>query len=64
MVRLAGSNVATASARFATEHRVTQVIFGRSALKGLKKFLYYRAIQQFVAAAPHVDLHIITQEGS
>jgi two-component system sensor histidine kinase KdpD len=28
----------------------------------LKKYLYFLAIQQFAAAAPHVDLHIITQE--
>lgn len=62
IVHLAGSNVALASAKFAIEHRVTQVIFGRSALSGLKKYLYFRAIQQFAAAAPHVDLHIITQE--
>lgn len=62
VVHLKGSNVATASAAFAIEHRITQVIFGRAALTGLKKWLYFLAIQQFVAAAPHVDLHIITQE--
>ncbi len=62
IVPLSGSNVALASAKFATEQRVTQVIFGRSALTGFKKYLYFRAIQQFTAAAPHVDLHIITQE--
>ncbi len=62
IVHLTGTNVALASAKFATEHRVTQVIFGRSALTGLKKYLYFRAIQQFAAAAPHVDLHIVTQE--
>jgi two-component system sensor histidine kinase KdpD len=28
----------------------------------LKKFLYYRALQQFMTDAPHVDLHIVTQE--
>ena len=62
IVHLKGSNVAMASAAFATENRITQVIFGRSALTGLKKYLYFKAIQQFAAAAPHVDLHIITQE--
>src|SRR5665213_4420876 len=60
IVHLAGKNVALASAKFATGQRVTQVIFGRSARTGLKKYLYFRAIQQFAAAAPHVDLHIIT----
>lgn len=62
IVHLTGNNVALATAAFATEHRITQAIFGRSALTGLKKYLYFRAIQQFAAAAPHVDLHIITQE--
>jgi two-component system sensor histidine kinase KdpD len=41
---------------------VTQIIFGRSSLTGLKKYLYFREIARFVTAAPHVDLHIITQE--
>jgi two-component system sensor histidine kinase KdpD len=62
IIHLKGSNVATATAAFATEHRITQAIFGRSALTGLKKYLYFLAIQRFAAAAPHVDLHIITQE--
>ncbi len=62
VVHLHGSNVALATAAFSTEHRVTQAIFGRSALTGLKKYLYFLAIQQFAAAAPHVDLHIVTQE--
>ncbi len=62
IVHLKGSNVALATAAFATEHRITQAIFGRSALTGLKKYLYFLAIQQFAAAAPHVDLHIVTQE--
>ena len=62
IVHLKGSNVAVATAAFATENRVTQAIFGRSALTGLKKYLYFLAIQQFAAAAPHVDLHIVTQE--
>jgi len=59
---LKGSSVAEATARFAVEHKITQVIFGRSALTGLKKYLYFREISRFVTGAPHVDLHIITQE--
>ncbi len=62
IVQLKGSNVASASAQFATEHRISQMIFGRSALTGIKKYLYFREIQRFVTAAPHVDLHIVTQE--
>jgi two-component system sensor histidine kinase KdpD len=62
IIHLNGTSVATSTAEFAKRHRITQVIFGRSALTGLKKYLYFMAIQQFVSAAPHVDLHIITQE--
>ncbi|MES2390525.1 MAG: histidine kinase [Acidobacteriota bacterium] len=62
VVHLKGKNVAAATAEYVVEHRITQTIFGRSALTGLKKYLYFLAIQQFVTRAPHVDLHIITQE--
>jgi two-component system sensor histidine kinase KdpD len=62
VIRLKGTSVATSTADFAKQHRITQVIFGRSALTGLKKYLYFMAIQRFISAAPHVDLHIITQE--
>jgi two-component system sensor histidine kinase KdpD len=31
-------------------------------LHDLKKYLYFLAIQKFMSEAPHVDLHIITQE--
>ncbi len=62
MVQLTGSSVASATAAYVTENRITQVIFGRSALHGLKKYLYHLAIQKFMSEAPHVDLHIITQE--
>ena len=59
---LKGATVAEAAAEFAKENRITQIIFGRSALSGLKKYLYFREIARFVSAAPHVDLHIVTQE--
>lgn len=62
VVRLKGDRVAEATAQFAREQRITQIIFGRSALEGLKKYLYFREIAHFVSAAPHVDLHIVTQE--
>jgi two-component system sensor histidine kinase KdpD len=62
IVQLTGKHIPSTTAAFVTEHRITQAIFGRSALKGLRKYLYYMAIQQFMSEAPHVDLHIITQE--
>jgi two-component system sensor histidine kinase KdpD len=62
VVHLAGKNIPSTTAAFVTENRITQAIFGRSALKGLRKYLYYLAIQRFMSEAPHVDLHIVTQE--
>jgi two-component system sensor histidine kinase KdpD len=62
IVQLSGKNVPSTTAAFVTEYRITQAIFGRSALHGLRKYLYYMAIQRFMSEAPHVDLHIVTQE--
>jgi len=62
VVHLKGPSVAEATAEFAREQRITQAIFGRQAMTGLKKYLYFREIARFVSAAPHVDLHIVTQE--
>lgn len=62
IVDLDGSSIPSATAEFASQHRITQLIFGRSALKGLKRYLYFLAIQRFMSAAPHCDVHIVTQE--
>ncbi len=62
IVNLTGSDPARATATYIREHRITQAIVGRSALHGLRKYLYYLAIQRFMSEAPHVDLHIVTQE--
>lgn len=62
VVQLSGSSITSVAAEFALQHRITQVIFGRSALRGLKKYLYFLAIQRFMSAAPHCDVHIVTQE--
>jgi two-component system sensor histidine kinase KdpD len=62
IVQLNGKSIPSTTATFVTEHRITQAIFGRSALHGLRKYLYYLAIQRFMSEAPHVDLHIVTQE--
>jgi two-component system sensor histidine kinase KdpD len=39
------------------------VIFGRTAVKGLRKYLYYSAVQRFLKEVPAVDVHIVTQGG-
>jgi two-component system sensor histidine kinase KdpD len=62
VVSLTGSDTARTTAAYIREHRITQAIVGRSALHGLRKYLYYLAIQKFMSEAPHVDLHIVTQE--
>jgi two-component system sensor histidine kinase KdpD len=49
-------------AKLVRERHVTQVIFGRSALKGWRKYLYMSAIHKFLRDAPPVDVHIVTQE--
>jgi two-component system sensor histidine kinase KdpD len=61
-MRLKGENVADATAKFVREKHVTQVIFGRTAAEGLRKFLYLNAINRFLRDAPAVDVHIVTQE--
>jgi two-component system sensor histidine kinase KdpD len=61
VVRLKGRSVPGVTADFVAKNRITQTIFGRSAVKGWKKYLYYLALQHFMADAPHVDVHIVTQ---
>jgi two-component system sensor histidine kinase KdpD len=62
VVRLKGDSVADATAVFVREKHITQVIFGRSAVEGWRKFLYMTAINRFLRDAPAVDVHIVTQE--
>ena len=61
VMQLEGKIVATTVAAFVREHKITQVIFGRSATHGWKKYLYLGAINRFLANAPAVDVHIVTQ---
>ena len=62
IVRLTGKAVAGAVAEFVREKRITQVVFGRTATSGWKRFFYLSAIHQFLRDAPAVDVHIVTQE--
>jgi two-component system sensor histidine kinase KdpD len=62
VVRLRGKNVADMMAELAKEKHITQVIFGRSAVKGLRKLLYLSAVHRFLRKAPAVDVHIVTHE--
>jgi two-component system, OmpR family, sensor histidine kinase KdpD len=62
VVKLKGKDVASATAQFVREKHVTQVMFGRSAVEGWRKYLYMTAIHRFLRDAPAVDVHIVTQE--
>jgi two-component system sensor histidine kinase KdpD len=63
-VRVKSKSVASGAATFVREKHVTQVIFGRSALEGWRSLLYMNAINRFLADAPAVDVHIVTQDSS
>ena len=62
IVHLEGNKISSTVAEFAREHRITQIILGRSAVHGWRKYLYYAAIQRLLREAPHVDVHIVTQQ--
>jgi two-component system, OmpR family, sensor histidine kinase KdpD len=56
-----GKSVAHTAAAFVREKRITHVVFGRTAVHGYRKYLYYWAIQHFLKESPNVDVHIVTQ---
>ena len=62
IVKVKGKSVAQEMAKIVREKHITQMILGRSALKGWKKYLYWSAIHKFLRDAPPVDIHIVTQE--
>lgn len=62
VVRLKGDSVSSTTAAFVRDKHITQVIFGRSAVEGWRKYLYMSAIHRFLRDAPPVDVHIVTQE--
>lgn len=62
IVRLKGKDIARAVAAFAREYKITQIIFGRSAVRGWQQYWYLNAIQRFLRDAPAVDVHIVNQE--
>ncbi|HUJ31055.1 MAG TPA: universal stress protein [Candidatus Acidoferrum sp.] len=62
VVSLKGKSVADAVAEFVREKHITQVIFGRSAVKGWKKYLYLSPAHRFLRESPEVDVHIVTQD--
>ena len=62
IVRTGGKRVAEEVAKVVREKHITQVVFGRSAQTGLRRYFYLSAIHKFLRDAPPVDVHIVTQE--
>ncbi len=62
VVTTKGKKVAEAVAKVVREKHITQVVFGRSAQTGWRRYLYLSAIHRFLRDAPPVDVHIVTQE--
>ena len=62
IVHLKGKSVAEAVAQLVREKHITQVIFGRSAVKGWRRYLYLSPAHRFLRESPEVDVHIVTQE--
>jgi len=62
IVRATGKNVAEEVAKLVREKHITQVVFGRSAQSGWRRYFYLSAIHKFLRDAPPVDVHIVTQE--
>jgi two-component system sensor histidine kinase KdpD len=62
IVKTKGKRVAKEVAKIVHEKHITQVVFGRSAITGWRKYLYLSAIHDFLREAPKVDVHIVTQE--
>jgi two-component system sensor histidine kinase KdpD len=62
IVRTKGRSVAEEVAKLVREKHITQVVFGRSAQVGWRRYLYLSAIHKFLRVAPPVDVHIVTQE--
>jgi two-component system sensor histidine kinase KdpD len=62
VVKLENGDVAERVAEFVRKEHATHVVFGRSATKGWKRYLYWSAIHRFLRNAPAVDVHIVTQE--
>jgi len=60
--RIESGNTASGVAQFVREKHITQVIFGRAPLKGLRSFFYLNELQRFLREAPAVDVHIVTHE--
>jgi len=60
IIQTRGRSIADVVANVVREKHITQVIFGRSAVRGLHRLFYLSAVHRFLRAAPTVDVHIVT----
>ncbi len=60
VIRVRGRNIADTVASVVKDKHITQVIFGRSAVKGFHRLFYLSAVHRFLREAPSVDVHIVT----
>ncbi len=60
--KLKGNSIADTVADFVRSRHITQVIFGRAAIRDWRKYLYLSAVHRFLRESPAVDVHIVTQE--
>ncbi len=63
LIRVKGKSVAGSVAGVVREKHITQIIFGRTANQGLRRYFYLTAVNRFLRDAPGVDVHIVTHEG-
>jgi two-component system sensor histidine kinase KdpD len=62
VITLKGKDIASALGAFARDHKITQIIFGRTAVRGWGQYLYLNALKRFLRAAPDIDIHIVNQK--
>jgi two-component system sensor histidine kinase KdpD len=62
VVKLKGTSVADTISEFVRAKHITQVIFGRAAIRDWRKYLYLSVVHRFLRESPPVDVHIVTQE--
>ncbi len=62
VLKLKGRSVADTIAEFVRSKHITQVIFGRAAVRDWRKYFYLSAVHRFLRESPAVDVHIVTQE--
>ncbi|HKD79734.1 MAG TPA: histidine kinase [Candidatus Angelobacter sp.] len=62
VIILKGKDIAKALGEFARDYKITQIIVGRSAIRGWEQYLYLNSLMRFLRAAPDIDVHIVNQK--